>query len=88
MPRAIHRTSIPVDGKWHTIRLTGPILHVATRQEARVEFWHLHDDSAPVTRHELQAFGTGHELPGDAAYVGTALDTDGFVWHLMERKEG
>lgn len=40
--------------------------------------------ATPQTRHFF-VVGTGHEFAGGARYVGTALDRDGFVWHVYER---
>ncbi len=85
MSRHVYREVVPVlEGR--TIDLNGPILHVATRNEDEVEFWHLHDTEQPTTRHNFAVFGTGRALPDSVIiHVGTAITPSGrFVWHLFE----
>lgn len=86
--RHIYRELIQVDDQWHEVELRGPILHVATRHEDAIEFWHLHDTDQPVTAHAFRVVGTGHEMaPALALYVGSAITPSGrFVWHLMEHE--
>lgn len=80
----IFREVIPVDGEWHTLMLRGPVLHVATRSESAVEFWHLYDESAPAEARRFSVVATGELLP-TGRYVGTAVTPRGrLVWHLME----
>ena len=84
--RMIIRDVIGVDDQWHTLTLTGPIVHVATRDADYVEVWHIHD---PAGESEIRAFrvvGTGQPLaPALATHVGTAITPSGrFAWHLME----
>lgn len=45
--------------------------------------WCLVDVSAPTTARIFHVAGTGHELPENLAYVGTAFDRQ-FVWHVFE----
>lgn len=86
--RHIYREVIQVDDQWHERTLRGPILHVATRHEDAIEFWHLHDTDQPVTKHAFRVVGTGHQMaPALALYVGSAITPSGtFVWHLMEHE--
>lgn len=50
-----------------------------------VSFWCEHDENASTMTREFQVFGTGHPLPPNAMFVGTAPRTpDGLVWHLYE----
>jgi hypothetical protein len=85
MPLAIHRYEIPVDNQWHTLFLSGDLLHVAARRSDTVELWAFSDGSTGSTC-TFRVFGTGQPLPDDAtiAYRGTALAPGGLVWHLME----
>lgn len=82
---AIFRYEVPVDGLWHTLDLSGAVLHVAARHPGAVEVWAL-TGGMPVSR-EVQVFGTGQPLPDiPLRHVGTALIPGGaLVWHLMER---
>lgn len=86
--KRILRTSIPVDDRWHSIEVHGPVVHVATRFEAEVEIWWL-DDSAIVTwQRTFRVYGTGED-DVDGAHVGSAITPSGkFVWHLFERVGG
>lgn len=79
----IHRYEVPVDDQWHTIQLRGEVVHVAARNSPHiVEIWARVYDQTPTT-HRVRVFGTGHPMPADAMYVGTAL-IGPFAWHLME----
>lgn len=98
MTRRILRHEVPIDGEPHTLLVQGDPVHVDTRRIGvgpdapyRVDFWvegtlsvpNL--VSGPETARTFQVFGTGHELPDDARYWGTAPRTDtGLVWHLFE----
>ncbi len=92
--RTIHRHEIPVDGAWHQIELSGPILHVDCRDPRTVDIWTLHNDGEPTFVRELQVFGTGSVLAADAGkHIGTALSPamppvarrGALVWHVFER---
>ena len=82
----IYRYEVPVDDRWHTLRLSGPIVHVAARQLDVVEVWALATGN-PEHESQFRAFGTGHPLPAERIrHVGTALTASGrLVWHLFER---
>lgn len=86
MAIAIYRYEVPVDDRWHSLPLSGDLLHVAARQSDTVEVWAFSDGSATPTR-TFRVFGTGQRLPVDDPidYRGTALAPNGLVWHLMER---
>lgn len=45
--------------------------------------WALVDDQAPREVRSFTAYGTGHEIPDHAWYVGT-WDAGPFVWHLFD----
>lgn len=88
--RTVLRTAVPVDDGLHEVDLRGPVLHVATRHEDIVEFWHLHDDQQDFTTSRFFVVGTGHATyPEKAEYVGSAVTPTGrFVWHLWSLKGG
>lgn len=78
------RYGIPVDDRWHALQLSGPIVHVATRDPNLVELWAINTNEPPSTR-GFRVFGTGQPLPPDVAHIGTALTAGGqLVWHLFE----
>lgn len=86
MAREIFRYSVPVDDRWHTFELTGPVLHVAARETVQVELWVMHDPDAKPELRAFRVFGTGQPLPPAAAtFVGTAL-IGPFAWHLLEHE--
>lgn len=82
--QTIWRHSVPIDDEWHEYPLTGDVLHVASRQPGAVDFWAL-NGGVPAATRRFRVFGTGHPIPADAAYVGTA-PAGPFVWHLMEAR--
>ena len=47
--------------------------------------WFLCDSKAPQVNRQIRIVGTGHEVPHDGVYLGTALLMDGqLVLHLFE----
>lgn len=84
--RTIFRQVIPVNDQWHTLELSGPIIHVATRHEDCVEIWFINDPAAETETRAFRVVGTGHTMPPAlATHVGTAITPSGrLVWHLME----
>ncbi len=79
------RFEVPVDDRVHGHRLSGPVLHVASRQRALVEFWAL-GDVEPETMRFFRVYATGQPIPGcGLTYVGTCFDGSGaaLVWHLF-----
>ena len=82
----VYRYEVPVDDAWHEITLSGPIMHVACRYGniAMVHFWALAGARTPYTA-RLRVYGTGHDIPLDAAYRGTAI-AEPLVWHLFEQE--
>lgn len=78
------RHEVPVDDRWHALQLSGPIVHVASRNPRSVEVWAIATAAPSVTR-GFRAFGTGQALPPDVQHVGTAVTAGGqLVWHLFE----
>ena len=81
---AIYRYEVPVDDRWHPLRLSGRVVHVACRNMHVVEVWALVTDSPTVTR-SFRVYGTGHPLPPYVQHRGTAIAPGGqLVWHLIE----
>jgi hypothetical protein len=84
--KAIHRYEVPVDDRWHTLNLSGEVLHVASRRPDVVEVWAVADTDGRSHPRRFCAFGTGQPLPEEPVrYVGSAFAANGaLVWHLME----
>jgi hypothetical protein len=81
----IRRYRIDVDGKPHTVLLTGDPLHVEAAGSTHVDFWALHTPGRLETVRTFQIFGTGHDLPAGARYIGTTGRTlASLIWHLFE----
>jgi hypothetical protein len=95
--RSIRRYAVPIDARWHPLKLSGPVVHVgrppvADRTDAEeryVELWaEFHGDEHTESRY-FRAFGTGDEIEGCCEYVGTGFGVGGrAVWHVMERAPG
>lgn len=85
MSRVI-REQVAVDGEWHTLKLSGEVLHVDSRGTDYVEVWAFDSGGQAVAR-DFQVFGTGQPLPDQPiTYRGTAIVASGaLVWHLYER---
>lgn len=86
--RTIHKCVVPVAPE--ATRVSHPegavAVHVGAKNHGEVQVWYICDTDQPPTVSALRVFGTGHPLPpeSEAAYLGTALDADGFhVWHLF-----
>lgn len=89
MQEQVFRYEVPVDDQWHTLNLSGEILHVGSRATPNiVEVWALdHGSKADKTARDFRVFGTG-QLLQDAKHlrhVGTTVAQAYFVWHLFER---
>jgi len=80
----VFRYEVPVDDSWHEVRLSGPVVHVACRDGNPdvVHFWALADVGTTFTA-RMRVFGTGHDVPLDTVYRGTA-SAGPLVWHLFE----
>lgn len=78
----VYRYEVPIDDQWHTLDLTGPVLHVGQReaelhQAARLAVWALHIDQQPAglkvepKPRTFRVFGTGQPLTtqDNAAYT-------------------
>lgn len=82
----IYRYAVPVNDRWHKIRLTGPVLHVGGRSQSVVEFWALAGRWPEPQHYEFCVFGTGQPLPAEGwQYVGTVVHHE-LVWHLVVRR--
>lgn len=87
--RAMYRYQVPI-GEPAEVDLTGdPVAVAVLPMCAGLEFWAEHDDEAQARPRTFTVAGTGHPLPHQAAYVGTAPRTpEGLVFHLYELLPG
>jgi hypothetical protein len=44
----------------------------------------LFDAPQPTTSITVQFYGTGHDIPDEATYLGTCVTTVGLVWHVYQ----
>lgn len=85
----VFRAVVPVDDQWHTLELSGPIVHVGTRGEDYIELWFIDDPATEPQTRQFRVFGTGQTITRDTGtHIGTAITPDGgrYVWHLFERR--
>lgn len=89
MARRMFRYSVPVTGSPVHVDLTGDPVAVGMLEGDRgVEFWVEDDDAKPRVSRVFTIAGTGHAIPDNAVYVGTApRGASGLVWHLFEVKD-
>ncbi len=79
------RHEVPVDDKEHKIRVGLRVVAVHCRWLSVVEFWSVQrgDDLVEQT---FLVVGTGQQVEGQWAYVGTAVPPgDALAWHLLRR---
>jgi hypothetical protein len=89
MARAVYRYEVPIDGRAHPLDLNGFPLRVAVQTDTQVmEFWAEHWEERPTETLHFQVYGTGHPVPHDAVYWGTADRVLGLVFHLYEVSHG
>ena len=83
--KTIYKQVVPITGR--TTFSTGSngsveILHVAL-QDGTPTVWYYHQPEFANRDVVLQWFGTGHDIPKWAWYIGTIHDGP-FVWHLHD----
>ncbi len=87
--RVIHKYSVPFgNGAYGRFEIQtysdSTFLHVEMQGHVSCIWAEVDTDSKPVVEH-LHVVGTGHEVPADAAHLGTWLDGP-YVWHLYALK--
>lgn len=83
--RRMYRYTIAVDDQDHEIPLAGDPVAVTAPDDRTVEFWAEHTSGGAEILRVFRVFGTGHQLPRTASWVGTCPRTPaGLVWHLYE----
>jgi hypothetical protein len=51
-------------------------------QRGAITLWGELEPSDPGSRHVIQVFGTGWDIPDGFTYIGTVQLNDGTVWHV------
>lgn len=68
------------------LRQGARVVHVGNQHE-RVTLWFEADDDAETEGRLFYVVGTGHDIPSNCDYRGTALLLGGqFVWHVYEAR--
>lgn len=88
--KVVWKYAVPVTG--YDVLVTLPkdarIVHVGSQSIDTVMMWCISEEVwATPEKRIFRVFGTGHEIPDDYSYIGTALPIDELVWHLFERIE-
>ena len=62
----------------------GIVRHVAALPGCPPTLWIEVDPSQPLTERVFRTVATGSSVPDGTVYIGTALLSDGTVWHVHE----
>jgi len=68
----------------YDIPMGSRVIKVECRQPQLLSFWAEVDTEKNKEKREFVIVGTGHPIPENYEYVGTALD-GWYVWHLYEK---
>jgi hypothetical protein len=84
--KSVYRYTVPLDDQWHTVHLDhSPLGAVEFDGGRALSFW-AEDNGGPKLARRFRGFGTGHPVPDDARYWGTAPRKHGLVFHLYEAR--
>jgi hypothetical protein len=72
----------PITGRPILMALNARFLHFDMQNGQATAWFEVRTDSTKEER-SLTIFGTGHEVPDNAAHLGTCMDGQ-FVWHLYD----
>lgn len=88
--KSIYKYDVPLEGATHMIPQGALLQHVAVQyQPDVVSFWATVDtETLIMEERRFEIVGTGHLIPENGVYVGTAevkVNNGGsLVWHLIE----
>lgn len=85
--KRVHKQVISLSDHWHPI--DGVPLYVAQENridQSSVTVW-FEDHDTPIKGMSVKVFGTGHQIPERAEYVGTVRTEVGFVWHVYSMRD-
>ncbi len=85
MSKRVLKWNVPVDDRPHPTG-AGKVLYVQCQYGPdSVQVWTEESELTAGAERQVQVFGTGHQVPFDAIYLGTAVAMDGaLVWHLYD----
>lgn len=66
----------------HQMRRGHKVVHLAVQND-ELHMWTVGPQDGPSEPRTFEVYGTGHDVPGDRAYVGT-VQSPPFVWHVFE----
>lgn len=81
--KRMHKQVVSLSDHWQPI--AGVPLHVG-KQDGNLTVWFEAHDK-PIGGLHVKVFGTGHEIPERANYVGTVQADFGLVWHLYSMRD-
>lgn len=65
------------------------IVHVGIDGHNRICVWvEFSQEADPTERLILDYVGTGWDVSDSSEYIGTAITSDGFVWHVYKENHG
>jgi hypothetical protein len=87
--RKMFRYKVPVDDGAHSFKMNGDPVAVAMMVDEfghhYVELWAEHTEGVPEKERTFKVYGTGHQLPYNAWWIGTCpRSPEGLIWHLYE----
>lgn len=84
MARRVLKYSFPIEDADQEL-VIGKILYVGSKPNDVDNIYAWAEEMLNPPVRYFRIFGTGHEIPTDARYIGTAINDDGLAWHLYER---
>lgn len=93
--KRVYKHAVPVNDQWHTLELTGPIVHIDIKEDpyqpasAAVDVcvWAENGQWTTAQLRKVRVFGTGQDIPHALLHIGSTVDQkSGMVWHLYEDK--
>jgi len=80
--RTIHKYHLHI-ADIQTLHLPrGATVRHVDEQAGMLTLWAEVDPGEPSISRTLAIVGTGHRVPEEAQYIGSAVMTTGFVWHV------
>ena len=74
----------PVTEKFHVdMTAEGKVVHVENQDGKPMMWFEVTGHTTTLKRRHFEVFGTGHQIPDDAIYIGTWQGPP-YVWHLYE----
>jgi hypothetical protein len=86
----IYKYPLHITDRQSLLLAVGAKILAAQFQGRELQLWVLVNDTPPhVVRRDIAIYGTGNPVPENAgAYIATAQDPRGLVWHVFDLTEG